>query len=70
VGNQVERKEGGMDDYDPLEQTQENLHPVIVAARARDRVPSAPARVRPAALIALLCGGGLLFAWLVLPQLG
>jgi hypothetical protein len=55
-----------MSPLDPLEQTQENLHPVIVAHRAREAAPVATAKWRRAALLTALCGCGLL-VWLLLP---
>jgi hypothetical protein len=61
-----------MSGFDPLEETQENLHPVIVAHRAHDsraavRSPlpaGGTARLRYAALVALPFAAALLL-WLM-----
>jgi hypothetical protein len=65
-------QEVDMTRLDPLEQTQENLHPVIVAHRAREAAsPAQAARGRLGyATIAMLLSGGALLAWLLLPLRG
>jgi hypothetical protein len=56
-----------MSGFDPLEETQENLHPVVMAHRARDARPAGGASRRRLAAFAALLFGGALLVWLLLP---
>lgn len=61
--------------FDPLEETQENLHPVIVAHRAREAAAAPPQVARASqetsrrrlATLAVLGLGAALLIWLLLP---
>lgn len=54
-----------MANLDPLEQTQENLHPVVVAHRARDPKPRGR-RVGKAVLLSAAAISGAFLVWVLL----
>ncbi|MEO7774483.1 MAG: hypothetical protein ABIT61_07255 [Steroidobacteraceae bacterium] len=51
---------------DPLEQTQENLHPVIVAHRARDPQPVGQGVSGSIVLLCAVVTSAVLLVWLLL----